>query len=145
MDPAATQAHPAGTEPVSFLLDTDICSAHLKHGISNKFLQYAGGLHISTITLGELYAWAMRSAASAKRLQGLREMLSDVHVLDVTVEVSEKFGQIQAMLLDTGKPAPGMDLMIAATALVHNLTLVTHNTQDFTDIPDLRLADWLIA
>jgi len=130
---------------VSFLLDTDICSAHLKHGISNRFLQYTGRLHISTITLGELYAWAMRAAAPPKRLQGLREMLNDVRVLEVTVEVAEKFGNIQAGLLDTGKPAPGMDLMIAATALVHDLTLVTHNTQDFTDIPDLRIVDWLAA
>jgi predicted nucleic acid-binding protein len=33
--------------------------------------------------------------------------------------------------------------MIAATALVHDLTLVTHNTKHFTPIPDLRLDDWL--
>jgi predicted nucleic acid-binding protein len=50
---------------------------------------------------------------------------------------------LQAWLLDAGTPAPGMDLMIAATALVHNLTLVTHNTRDYANIPDLRLIDWL--
>jgi tRNA(fMet)-specific endonuclease VapC len=130
---------------VSFLLDTDICSAHLKHGVvSNRFFQYAGGLHISVITLGELYAWAMRATAPTKRLQGLREMLNDVSVLEITVEVAERFGQMQAGLLDAGKPAPGMDLMIAATSIEHDLTLVTHNTQDFADIPGLRMVDWLI-
>ncbi|MFL5341570.1 MAG: PIN domain-containing protein [Gemmataceae bacterium] len=36
------------------------------------------------------------------------------------------------------------DLMIAAVALEHNLTLVTHNTADFQNIPGLRLDDWLI-
>jgi predicted nucleic acid-binding protein len=130
---------------MSFLLDADICSAHLKRGgkISNRFLQYTGRLFISTITLGELYAWALRSAAPPKRLEGLTEMIADVHVLGVTAEVGRKYGEVQAQLLDSGKPAPGMDLMIAATALVHDLTLVTHNTQDFVDIPDLRLADWL--
>lgn len=131
---------------MSFLLDTDICSAYLKHGasVSNRFLQYTGGLHISTITLGELHAWAMRAAAPPKRLEGLHDMLQDLHVLEVTSEVAEKFGRIQARLLDEGKPAPGMDLMIAATALIHDLTLVTHNTQDFADIPDLRVVDWLM-
>lgn len=130
---------------MSFLLDADICSAHLKHGskVSNRFLQYSGRLHLSTITLGELYAWALRASAPPKRLQGLREMLADLKVLEVTSEVGEKYGEVQAGLLDAGKPAPGMDLMIAATALVHDLTLVTHNTQDFVGVPGLRLADWL--
>jgi predicted nucleic acid-binding protein len=36
-----------------------------------------------------------------------------------------------------------MDLLIAATALVYDLTLVTHNTRHFQGIPDLRLEDWL--
>ena len=130
---------------MSFLLDTDTCSAHLrqKGHVSNRFLQYTGGLHISTITLGELFAWAMRAAAPPKRLEGLREMLRDLTVLDVTGAVAERYGQVQAGLLDVGRPAPGMDLMIAATALVHDLTLVTHNTHDFAHVPGLRLADWL--
>ena len=40
---------------MSFLIDTDTCSAHLKlkGPVNNWFLQYTGGLHISTITLGE--------------------------------------------------------------------------------------------
>ena len=35
------------------------------------------------------------------------------------------------------------DLMIASVALAHNLTLVTHNTKDFQNVPGLRLDDWL--
>jgi tRNA(fMet)-specific endonuclease VapC len=35
-----------------------------------------------------------------------------------------------------------LDLRIAATALVHTLTLVTRNTKDFARVPGLRLADW---
>jgi len=117
---------------MSFLLDTDICSAHLKQKgpVSNRFLQYSGGLHISTITLGELYAWAARAAAPASRLDGLREMLHDLTVLEITSDVAEKYGRLQAGLLDIGRPAPGMDLMM-------------HNTHDFVNIPHLRIVDWL--
>jgi tRNA(fMet)-specific endonuclease VapC len=130
---------------MTFLIDTDACSAHLKHKgiVSNRFLQYTGGLNISTIALGELCAWALRAKAPPSRLQALREMLGDMTVLDVTSEAAEKYGQLQALLLDAGTPAPGMDLMIAATALVHSLTLVTHNTQDYANISGLRLIDWL--
>lgn len=36
-----------------------------------------------------------------------------------------------------------IDLTIGCVALVHDLTLVTHNTTDYRNIPDLRLVDWL--
>jgi tRNA(fMet)-specific endonuclease VapC len=37
-----------------------------------------------------------------------------------------------------------MDLLNGATALVHNLTMVTHNAKDYSDIPGLTIADWLV-
>lgn len=130
---------------MSFLIDTDICSAHLRQKgvVSNRFLQYTGGLYVSTVTLAELYVWALRTTAPPRRLDGLRKMLQDVRVLDLTTPVAETYGRLQATLLDAGRRAPAMDLLLAATALVHDLTLVTHNTQDFVGVPGLRLADWL--
>ena len=79
---------------MSFLVDTDICSAHLKQRgiVTNRFLQYTGRLYASTITLGELFSWALRANAPPKRLQGLRDLLNDVTVLDVTEEVAERSG-----------------------------------------------------
>jgi tRNA(fMet)-specific endonuclease VapC len=38
-----------------------------------------------------------------------------------------------------------MDLLIAAVALARDLTLVTHNTRHFQEVPDLRLEDWLAS
>jgi predicted nucleic acid-binding protein len=37
-----------------------------------------------------------------------------------------------------------MDMINAATALVHNLTLVTHNTADYTNVPGLTVSDWTV-
>lgn len=129
---------------MSFLLDTDTCSSLLRTtALAHRFNQHLGRLHISTITLAELYTWALRLKAPPKRIQGVRDFLRDVKVLDVTADISRRFGKIQATLLDIGKPAPEMDLMIAATALVHDLTLVTHNTKDYANISGLRLEDWI--
>ena len=130
---------------MSYLIDTDICSAHFKQKgtVTSKFLQNTGRLHVSAITVGELYTWALRAKAPPQRLQSLSDFLDDVTVLDVTEHVGRKFGEVRAALLDVGRPAPNLDLMIASTALVHGLTVVTHNTQDFTNIPGLRVEDWL--
>jgi tRNA(fMet)-specific endonuclease VapC len=78
---------------VSFLLDTDICSAHLKQDglLTSRFLQYTGRLHVSAITVGEFFTWALRANAPADRLQSLLEFLNDVIVLEVT----EQVGRIQ--------------------------------------------------
>jgi tRNA(fMet)-specific endonuclease VapC len=69
--------------------------------------------------------------------------LKDVKILDTNEPVARKFGEVRAALLDTGQPTPDMDLVNAATALVHGLTMVTHNTQDYAGVPGLLLADWL--
>jgi tRNA(fMet)-specific endonuclease VapC len=128
-----------------FLVDTDICSAHLKQRgpVTSRFSQYTGQLHISAVTVGELFTWALRANAPPQRLQSLLDLFNDVTILDVTEHVGRKFGELRAALFDAGKPAPEMDLLIAATALVHDLTLVTHNVRDFAHIPDLRVQDWL--
>ena len=106
-------------------------------------VQHGGQLHVSTITVGELFTWALRKGVSPKRRQTLDDFLQYVTVLDVTATVGEKFGELRAGLLDAGQGTPDMDLLIAATALAGDLTLVTHNVQDFSSVPGLRIQDWL--
>jgi predicted nucleic acid-binding protein len=130
---------------MSFILDTDTCSAHLKSGaLTHRLVQHSGRLYMSTTTLAELYTWALRANAPPRRLQGLLDLLDDVVTLDVTPDVARRFGEVQASLLDKGQRAPNMDLLIAATALVHGLTVVTHNQQHFRKIAGLPLDDWLV-
>lgn len=130
---------------MSFLLDTVTCSAHLKQrgNLTHRFLQYMGRLHMSVITVGELYTWALRARASPQRLQALLDLLADVQVLDITEPVARRFGEVRAALFDAGRHVPDMDLLIGATALVINLTVVTHNVQDYANIPGLATDDWL--
>ena len=93
---------------------------------------------------GELLTWVLRANSPPSRKQGLDKFLRDVTILDVTSDVATKFGEVRAELFDRGLPMPPMDLMIAATALVSNFTLVTHNTGHYRNVPNLRMVDWLI-
>jgi tRNA(fMet)-specific endonuclease VapC len=87
--------------------------------------------------------WALRANAPPKRRQGIEDLLKDLVVVDATIDVAHKFGELRAGLLDSGRPTPEMDLLIAASALVHGLTLVTPNVKDFAQIPGLFVEDWL--
>ncbi len=131
---------------MSFLIDTDICSAFLKGDrlVWKRFMQYSGRLHVSTVTAGESFTWVLRASAPPARLQGLLDLLKDVKVLELTLDVAQKFGAVRAQLLDQGLAVPEMDLLIASTALVHGLTVVTHNVTDYASIPGLTVVDWLI-
>jgi len=131
---------------MSHLLDTNICSAHLKRpaGLMHRFVQHSGRLFISSIVLGELYAWAHRRASPQPLLDRIdNELLADMSVVDFDVRCAEKFGRIHGQLLQRGQTVSRLDLLIAATALAYDLTLVTHNTHDFENVPGLRLEDWL--
>ena len=81
---------------MSFLLDTDICSAHLKGvgAVTGRLLQYTGRLHVSVVTAGELYTWAFRAGAAPRRHTALRELFEDVVMLDVDAAVAERFGRL---------------------------------------------------
>ena len=130
---------------MSLLLDTDICSLYLKgdRRLYGRFIQNGGQLRISAVSAAELFTWVLRAKASPVRLQGLLVLFANSTFLDLTQAVSRKFGEIRAQQLDQGQPTPEMDLLVAATALVHGLTLVTHNVQDYARVPGLSVVDWL--
>lgn len=130
---------------MSFLVDTDVCSAFLKGDgrVFNRFVQHSGGIAVSALTVGELTTWASRRAAPSARIMGLRELLSSVTIHLVDEAVATTFGKVRAEMLDRGQPRPSVDLFIASTALTHDLTLVTHNGADYVGVPGLRIVDWL--
>ena len=130
---------------MSFLIDTDTISAHLRgaHIVTNRFLQYTGRLHISTVSVVELKSWIYRLNTPAKYRSALDDLLHDFQILGVDETVAEMAGKTGAGLMDQGLSVATPDLLIGATALVYDLTLVTHNVPDFAVIPKLRVYDWL--
>ncbi|HUY32476.1 MAG TPA: type II toxin-antitoxin system VapC family toxin [Pirellulales bacterium] len=130
---------------MTHVLDTNICSAHMRHpaGLAHRFFQYGGGITISAVVLVELYAGAYKHPNPPKLLALIADLLQEVTVLDFDAACAEQFGKLQGGLLQQGITVPVADLMIASVALIHNLTLVTNNTADFQKIRGLRLDDWL--
>jgi tRNA(fMet)-specific endonuclease VapC len=110
----------------------------------HRFVQHSGGLYISTIVLAELYTWAHHRKNPTPVIQRIEnDLLCDVTVLEFDSDCAKEFGRVRGQLLQQGISVSRVDLLIAAVALVHNLTLVTHNTADYHNIPGLRLDDWL--
>jgi predicted nucleic acid-binding protein len=99
----------------------------------------ASGLAISIITYGEIYD-GIYYGREPRRTEGIfRQFLRDVDVLLLTRPVMRRFARLRGQLRRGGQPIGDMDLLIAATALQHNLTLVTRNEQHFRRVPGLQL------
>ena len=132
---------------MTHLLDTNICSAHMKRpgGLGHRFFQHGCNLRVPTIVLAELYTGAHKLPSPDRLLVAISDLVREVAVLDFDHQCAQVFGRVRGGLMAKGISVDALDLMIASVALVHDLTLVTHNTADFRHVPDLRLEDWLTA
>jgi predicted nucleic acid-binding protein len=86
-----------------------------------------GGSAVSVVTVGELYAGVLLTTdgpTQARRLRLLAAVLSEVAVLDVSRAVATAYGELR--MAAPGR-SPSNDLWIAATALAHDLELVTRD------------------
>ena len=121
-----------------YLIDTNIISELRRPKRSIHVVNWFGSvevetLYLSVLTLGELRRGVEllrlrdKKAASAldRWLAGVRSEFAD-RILAVDDAVSEQWGR-----LSIGQPLPSIDGLLAATALVHQLTVVTRNTADF--------------
>ena len=69
-------------------------------------------------------------------------MVEAMGTIDLDVEAAAHAAAIRVDLESRGTPIGLADLLIAATARRHGCTLVTHNTREFSRVPDLTLEDW---
>lgn len=100
---------------------------------------YSAGLAISAVTLAELWEGIEGSKDPAVGRQGLLDFLRLVRVLPLSNEVAMVFGREAVRLGQSGQRIPDFDLVIAATALHHNLTLLSNDRAHFSRIPGLKL------
>jgi predicted nucleic acid-binding protein len=110
----------------------------LESGRALDFKQLPGESAISVITLGELQAGVLAAADSATRARRLATLdaVSDVVVLPIDEPVALAWARIRAALAEAGRRVNVNDSWVAATALTHQLPVVTQDA-DFEPLVDL--------
>ena len=131
---------------MKLLLDTDTSVFWLR-GHSPVRERMTGfdpqAIAISVITLAELRYGAAYSARPADNHQAIDDFISPISVLGLVPEAASVFGVLKADLRRKGLLIEDMDLLIASTALAHDLTLVTNNVAHFERIAGLLLENWV--
>ena len=124
---------------MSYLLDTNILSETIKPRPNSRVLAWleaipSEALYVSVLTLGEIRKGVEKLPEPGRR-EKLRLWLEhDLaawfgdRVLPVDLAVADRWGRLQA---DAGRPLGAVDSLLAATALHHELRLVTRNEKDF--------------
>lgn len=99
-------------------------------------------VHMSSIVLAELQYGARNSTRVAENLRTVKRFADPFASVPFDDACAEAYGDIRADLRRRGEPIGGNDLLIAATARAHGLTLVTHNVREFERVVDLMIEDW---
>lgn len=86
--------------------------------------------------------FGLRRAGRQPQLEAFARMVQVTTVLDFDVACADHAARIRVELEARGTPIGPIDLLIAATARRHGRMLVTHNTREFSRVPDLALDDW---
>ena len=126
----------------SYLVDSSVIIDYLRGKEAAVILldNIKGELFSSYVCLSELYEGVYRVENSkdlAKIVTKFFGSLSDVYGIDENI--ARKFGEIRAYLKKKGSVIEDLDILLAATCLVYDLTLITFNRKHFSRIPNLRL------
>jgi predicted nucleic acid-binding protein len=131
---------------MAYLFDTDAISELLKPRPAARYVRWLRTIpreeqYTSAVAVGELYQGAFRSSAAARHLENIeKRVLPSVTVLSYDAAAARVYGEIRARLEAAGRPLADADLQIAATALLHDLELVTGNVRHFARVPRLRIS-----
>jgi predicted nucleic acid-binding protein len=127
---------------MAYLLDSDwVIYALAGRSRALSVLERLSSRHIgvSVITLGEVYQQAFESTNPDAYLATYRGFIAAFQVIPVTEPIAMQFAEIRALLTRRGELISDFDMLIAATALHYNLTVLTFNLKHFSRIPDLAL------
>ena len=126
---------------MSYLIDTCCISELVKKKPNPNVLKWFAdqdeiSMYLSVITFGELRKGIEKLPDSKKKKELNQWVKEDLYhrfknrVFNINMEEVNRWGKILATAEKNGKPLPAIDSLIAATARVHDLSIVTRNTQD---------------
>lgn len=129
-----------------FLPDTNVCIALLREGHPALTARWrstkASDVVLCSVVVYELRYEAERCANPDSEHRKLNEFLTPIASLPFDDSAAMECARIRRQLERNGTLIGPHDLQIAAIAFRHELTLITHNTREFSRIPGLHLEDW---
>ena len=129
-----------------YLLDTDICVYYLRGTrpiLSSRLTGTSEGeLGVTAITAGELLFGGMHSSHPPTDLERTERLLGWLRIAPFTLVAAHHYAVIREYLTQRGMIIGPNDLLIAATALAENATLVTNNVREFSRVPGLSVENW---
>jgi len=125
-----------------YLLDTTILSPYFAGDPQTRLLLRKltpDGIAVSIVAYLEAYQGVIENADPEKARRKFNVFFRTAPILPISPAVARRCAEIRSDLKKQGKNPRkrAFDLVIAATALEHGLEVVTHNTKDFDDIPNL--------
>ena len=131
---------------MSYLLHTDMCSSIVRdvRAVSNRYALHPVGLHVSVASLTGLEVCLLRSKTPLRYRRTFFNFVQRVTVIDVTEPIAHRAAIIDSGLRGQRQRLGFADLLIAATALERELTLVTRKIPQFASVPGLTVINWNI-
>ena len=128
-----------------YLLDTNFCIELLNKHDSRAAKKLASvspkDIRLCSVVQAELYHGAYKSGREAN-LKLVRSFLSLFESLAFDDHSAETYGRLRTELEKRGNLVGPNDLLIASIALANDVTLITHNTSEFSRILNLKIEDW---
>jgi tRNA(fMet)-specific endonuclease VapC len=129
------------------LLDSDILSALMRRekkvlDRSRDYLNSHAQLSLSLITRYEILR-GLKAKNASTQLDAFQQFCDTCQVLGITEEIVDRASDIYADLYRRGALVGDADILIAATALAHDLVLATNNLAHFSRIATLKIDNWL--
>lgn len=129
-----------------WMLDTDTCSyllrEHPQQVLARLDAVARDEVALSTVVSAELRYGAAR-VKSRKLATTIERWLALFVIVSWDDEAAQTYARIRAAVEAKGKPIGNLDLLIAAHALSRGATLVTNNTRHFSQVPGLRIENWV--
>jgi predicted nucleic acid-binding protein len=127
---------------MSYLRDADwiIEAARGRPSAAQALRRIAPGrISVSWLTVAEVYEGAYNSVNPDARIVLFRNFLSPFRFIGINDGIASQFAELRALLRRRGEMIAEFDVMVAATALHYDLTVLTFNVRHFRRIPDLKL------
>ena len=130
-----------------YFLDTCTCIEFLRGRLKIGYQHMRNGLpndyQLPAIVAAELWFGAEHSSNPSRECSIVEQFVGAFSIVPFDSDAAREYGRLRQLLGSQGQIIGDRDLMIAATTLAHDATLVTNNVTEFVRVPNLKMESWV--